>query len=445
MTTNPTGQASLYRTYVLFVLVLVNTVNFIDRQVVGILAPSIQEDLSLSNTQLGVLMGLVFTMFYSTLGFPIGRLADKHKRTSVLAGVLALWSGMTALCGAAANYALLLLCRVGVGVGEAGAGPASHSLLSDLFAKKERATALGVFSFGVPLGTLLAYLGGGLLVENLGWRMTFVVVGAPGVVLALIVLFTIREPERGATDVGTALKRDEVKFWEGIRALWSIPTFRIMGYAGALSAFCGYGVNLWVPGFLTRIHQLGEGAMALPLALSAGVGGGLGAFLGGWLTTQAAKRDARAYLILPSLSMALFAVALAILLWTPSVTIAFSGLFVQAFMQFFLMGPFFGLVQSVAPLRARALATAFFFFILSGVGFGLGPVYVGFLNDVFSPSFGEAEGLRLALTTLVVIQIAAAVVAFSGRNRVPADIGETLGGTAAAEPADAPAPSPTAP
>jgi MFS family permease len=440
MTTTPASPAGTYRYYVLVILVLVNTVNFIDRQAISVLGRSIQEEFQISNTLLGLVMGIAFTAFYATLGFPIARLADRTNRVRLLAGVITIWSGMTALCGAAASFAMLFLFRVGVGIGEAGAGPCSHSIIADYFEKKERPGAIGAFSIGVPLGIFLGIVIGGLLVEPLGWRWTFVVLGSPGVVLAVLLMLTIREPKRGGMDDpadAAALKAGEdIKLWDGIKTLWAIPTFRIMAFSAAPSSLCGYGMNLWIPGFLSRIHELPESSFAIPLGLATGVGGGLGALCGGLLTGRAARKDPRAFLTLPGYTMIAFAIALGVAVWTPNLTIAYLAILVAAFTQFYLMGPFFSVVQRLAPLRGRAVATAFFFFILSLVGLGIGPFYVGVLNDLFRQTYGDAEGLRLALTTLTGISVLAGLIAFLGRGDIARDLARTSGGSdAAAAPA----------
>jgi len=414
--------SNLYRYYILLVLVLVNTVNFIDRQVISILAPAIKADLTLSDTQLGILMGLAFTLFYATLGFPIGRLADRCARVNVLTIILTLWSGMTALCGMAANYFMLLLTRICVGVGESGAGPCSHSLISDLFAREERPRAIGIFSLGVPFGTLFGFLFGGLLAEQFGWRMTFVIVGLPGVLLAMIVKLSIREPKRGARDEGLQINREEVSLREGIKLMWRIRTFRTMSYGGALSAFCGYAINSWTPSFFARTHQLGAGEIALPIAISLGVGGGLGSFLGGIVTSRLAQRDTRAFLTIPGWSFVVFGLALVVELWSPALMPAYAALFIVGFTQFVLFGPFFGMVQSLAPLRARALATAFIFFIYSGFGFGFGPLFVGSLSDLLTVWLDEARALQYALSTIPFISIIAGLIVLFRREGVAADL-----------------------
>lgn len=427
---NAAPASAAYRYYVVLILVLVNTVNFIDRMAISVLAPSIQAEFQVSNTLLGLVMGIAFTAFYATLGFPIARLLDRRRRNTILAVVVAIWSAMTALCGAAGNFITLFLFRIGVGIGEAGAGPASHSLIADYFSKKDRPTAIGFFSLGVPLGNFLGIVIAGALVGWVGWRWTFVWLGAPGILLALLVWLTIREPARGGTDDpadAAALRAgDDIKLWEGIKHLWSSPTFRIMSFSAAPSALCGYGMNMWIPSFLQRIHELEPAAYSLPFGSVLGIGGGIGAMAGGWLTSRAARRDPRAFLTLPALTMVIFAIALLVAVWTPSIAIVYAALFVAAFTQFFLMGPFFAVVQRLAPLNGRAVATAFFFFILATVGIGIGPLYVGVVNDLFSGAYGQAEGLRLALMTLPVISVIAGAIAWFGRNAIRRDA-ERLG------------------
>lgn len=428
------SESTAYRNYVLFILLMVNTINFMDRTAISVLAGDIQAEFQVSDTMIGLVMGIAFTAFYATLGFPIARLLDRHRRTTILAAVVAIWSGMTALCGAAASFAQLFLFRVGVGIGEAGAGPASHSLIGDYFRKVDRPTAIGFFSLGVPLGIFVGIYIGGLLVDAIGWRWTFVALGAPGVLLALIVRLTVREPVRGGLDdPGDAAMRkvDDVPLLEGVKALWASPTFRVMSYSAALSSLCGYGMNLWMPQFMSRIHELSPAEFSLALGAMMGAGGGLGAMAGGALTGRAAARDPRAFLTLPAWTMVLFAVAMVFAVWTSSVTVVYVAIFVAAFAQFYLMGPFFAVVQRLAPLRGRAVATAFFFFILSLAGLGLGPAFVGAVSDMFQAAYGEAEGLRLALATLSAISLIAAAIAFFGRNAVLRDA-DKIGAPAAA-------------
>lgn len=433
MSNGTPAESSAYRNYVLFILVVVNTVNFVDRTAISVLVPGIQAEFQISNTLAGLVMGIAFTAFYATLGFPIARLLDRRRRTSVLALVLTIWSGMTALCGAAANFAMLFLFRIGVGVGEAGAGPASHSLIGDYFRKIQRPAAIGFFSLGVPLGNFLGIYLGGLLVADLGWRQTFVALGLPGILLAVIVWLTVREPARGAMDEPADLAAmkagEDVPLLETVKQLWSSPTFRIMSYSAAPSALCGYGMNLWMPSFLERVHDLQPADYRLLLGAGIGIGGGLGAMLGGIITAKAAARDPRAFLSLPALNMVVFAASLLLAVWTSSLPVAYTAIFVAAFTQFYLMGPFFAVVQRLAPLRGRAVATAFFFFILSIWGIGFGPLYIGAMNDLFRGTYGEAQGLQMALMTLPVISLIAAAIAWFGRNAITRDAERIVGAT----------------
>jgi MFS family permease len=376
-------------------------------------------------------MGIAFTFFYATLAFPIAQMVDKRRRNIILGVVVAVWSGMTALCGAAASFAQLFLFRVGVGIGEAGAGPASHSLIGDYFRKLNRPAAIGIFSLGVPLGIFFGLWISGQLVDSIGWRWTFVVLGLPGVVLSLLVWLTIREPVRGALDDPEDLARmragEDVPFWQIVGGLCRSPTFRIMSLSAAPSALCGYGMNLWMPSFIQRVYELPQSELTFRLGLAIGIGGGLGAWLGGAITGRAAQKDPRAFLTLPALTMVIFAFAMLLAVFTSSLTIVYLAIFVAAFTQFYLMGPFFAVVQRLAPLNGRAVATAFFFFILSIVGLGVGPYYVGRVNDLLAGSFGDAEGLRYALGTLTIISLIAAGIAFFGRNAVMRDADKIVG------------------
>jgi MFS family permease len=435
MSGNDAAAASTaYRNYVLFILVVANTLNFVDRTAISVLMPAIQKEFNITDTTVGAVMGIAFTAFYATLGFPVARLIDRTSRSSVLAVVLTIWSGMTALCGAAANTAMLFLFRVGVGIGEAGAGPASHSLLGDYFRKLQRPVAIGFFSLGVPLGNFLGIFLGGMLVAALGWRWTFVALGLPGILLALIVWLTVREPVRGGmddpADLAALRASDDIPLLESIKHLWASPTFRVMSFSAAPSALCGYGMNMWMPQFLQRIHELAPAQYSFPLGAAIGIGGGLGAMLGGVITAKAAARDPRAFLSLPALTMVIFAAALLLAVWTSSLPVVYVAIAVAAFAQMYLMGPFFAMVQRLAPLRGRAVATAFFFFILATIGIGVGPLFVGFMSDLFRSFYGEAEGLRLALMTLPAISVIAGAIAYFGRNAVRHDA-DKIGATAA--------------
>ncbi|MEZ5557797.1 MAG: MFS transporter [Pseudomonadales bacterium] len=247
-----------YTRYVLGVLVAVYIFNFIDRQILAILAQSIKEDLALSDTQIGALSGIAFGIFYATLGIPIARLADRRSRVNVISVCLAIWSAMTALSGLAQNYWQLLIARIGVGIGEAGGSPPSHSLIADYFTPDARATALGVYALGIPVGILFGNLAGGWINEFFGWRNAFLVVGIPGVLLALTMKLTVREPPRGYSE-GRRPDTTEVPFREVIRTMWGFRSFRQLAFGAATQAFVGYGSIAWLPSFLIRAHDMSSG------------------------------------------------------------------------------------------------------------------------------------------------------------------------------------------
>jgi MFS family permease len=410
-----------YRWYVLAMLTLVYTFNFIDRQVVVILQEQIRADLSLMDWQLGLLSGLVFAIFYSVLGLPIAHLSESVGRKRVVAVALTFWSIMTALSGAAQNFTHLLLLRIGVGVGEAGGSPPSHSMISDIFPRRRRAFALSIFSMGVYFGYLFAYGLGGWIAEGLGWRMTFVVLGLPGVVLALIVALTIKEPPRGMAELReggdsaqAVAETDTVKpgFRETLSLLWSRTSFRHIALAASLQSMAGYGVGNFVPSFMMRAHEMPISEVGWKLALITGFGGAFGVALSGWVSDRLARRGEYWYVLAP---------AIAIILTLPLTILAFSAItpgrmFVSYIPYMILgatwLGPCLAVTHSLVGLRQRAVASAALFFIVNLVGLGLGPLIVGSLSDLLRPAFGDADGLRYAIIGTALVAKAWAIIHF---------------------------------
>jgi predicted MFS family arabinose efflux permease len=243
-TAAPKAYSGPYRWYALILLVVVYVFNFIDRSILGILVQPIKEDLQVSDTAMGFLGGIAFAVFYTFLGIPIARMADRGSRVNVLTVSLVLWSGATALCGLAQNFFHLLVARIGVAVGEAGGSPPSHSMISDMFPPEKRATALAIYALGIPIGTMLGNLGGGWINEAFDWRTAFVVVGLPGVLLAIVLRLTLREPPRGAAEGVEIAAGEAPPVAEVFRYLWSRRSFRFLTLGGALHAFVGYGVRL---------------------------------------------------------------------------------------------------------------------------------------------------------------------------------------------------------
>jgi MFS family permease len=409
-TRRPGGN--LYRNYVLVMLTLVYVFNFVDRQVLVILQESIKKDLHLSDTQLGLLSGFAFAIFYVALGIPIARFADKGNRRNVVTLSLGLWSVMTALSGRAQNFFQLLLARIGVGVGEAGGSPPAHAMISDYFPPAKRSTALSIYSAGIYFGVLIGFLMGGYLNQRLGWRVAFYVVGIPGLIFSLLFYSTVKEPRRGATDGAGAGSADmagaestEVpSFWAVIKRLYSIKTFVWLSVAASLHVFCIYGLMNWVVSFLTRLHGLKNPGAALGLIL--GVGGALGSYAGGALTDHFGKRDKRLYLKIPSYAIGLSVLAAAGVLFVQNINLCLICLGCCAALQSTYLGPAITVAHSLVPASMRSLTSAVFFLAINLIGLGCGPLAVGHLSDMLTPALG-VESLRWAMSIVIVVGLAA--------------------------------------
>jgi predicted MFS family arabinose efflux permease len=385
-----------YRTYVLAMLVVVYVFNFLDRQIVTILAEPIKVDLGLSDTQIGLMSGLAFAIFYTVLGIPIARLADRANRVTIISIALVVWSAMTAVCGIAQNFAQLLAARIGVGVGEAGCSPPAHSLIADYFPPEKRASALSIYALGIPIGSILGLLAGGWIAEFYGWRMAFFLVGVPGVALAIVFKLSVREPMRGMHDAAVSAAEPQPPLGATIRTLLRNRTMAHIAVGGALTAFVGYGIGQWLPAFFIRTHGLGVGETATYFGLVLGVASAVGTFLGGALADRLAGWDRRVYAWLPAagvlVAFPFFAVAL--MLNQPYVAIVV--LITPYLLNSLWLGPAFGTIQNLAPMRMRALASAILLFIVNIVGLGLGPLLVGMVSDLLVGTFG-GESLRYSI------------------------------------------------
>lgn len=387
------------RNYVLVVLTLVYTFNFIDRQLLSILQEAIKVDLSLSDAQLGLLTGFAFAMFYVTAGIPIARLADRSNRRNIVAVSVGLWSFMTAISGFVQNYLQLLLARVGVGVGEAGGSPPSHSIVSDIFPKKQRASALAFYSTGVNLGILFGFLFGGWLNEFFGWRVAFMVVGVPGIMLAILVRTTVREPVRGLVENKQASDK-QVPFKDVITLLWQRKTFRHMALACGLNAFAGYGTVNWLASFFIRTHEMSTGELGTWLALSTGLFGAIGVLIGGILGDKLGGRDKRWYTWIPGLATIMVVPFMIIVLLTDNQYVALVCVFIPGTLQNVYLGNSIATTHNLVGLRWRSTASAILFFILNVIGLGMGPFAVGLLSDMLAPTLG-AESLRYSMLALL--------------------------------------------
>lgn len=399
----PASISDGQRRYTLFMLVAVFTSSHVDRQIMGILGQPIKESLVISDTQLGLLSGIMFALFYATLGMPMAMWADRNNRRNLIAFSVFLWSLMTALCGMASNYLQLLLLRIGVGVGEAGSNPPSHSMIADLYPPERRATAMAIFGTGVNWGILLGFLVGGWVNEFFGWRAAFLIVGLPGIALALLVRFTVPEPPRGTSNAAPAEPRppapspEAPPFKEVVRFLASHAILRHLIFASSLIAFAGYAAIIWVPVYLVRIHGLGTGIVGTYLALIVGFGGAAGILLAGRLADRLSAQRGPQWL--PWIVALANLIGLPLLLWTflaPSAAGALLGFAVPAMLATVYVAPSFALIQNEAPVPMRAVAAAINLFITNIIGLGLGPFSVGFFSDVFAASTGE-ESLRYGL------------------------------------------------
>ena len=387
--------------YALGILTIVYTFNFIDRQILAILLPPIKAEFNVDDWVLGMLHGTSFALFYATLGIPIALLGDRFSRRNLIAAALAIWSGMTALSGLAANIVHLTLARIGVGIGEAGCSPPAHSMLSDYFPPAQRSTAMGIYSLGISFGIMLAYIGGGWVAENIGWRQAFFIVGIPGLVLALIVRFTVKEPVRGSSenrpDIG-----NPSQLWHVGRFLMRRASFIHIALGSGLASFGGYSVASFFPSFLNRTHGLGLAEAGLWLGLIIGIAGGIGYAGGGWVADRLGSIERK---------VALNGVAVALLVgWLFSIPVMLTDSLVWCLVLFvvptifsnFYLATTIAQTQSLVGLRMRAVASAYLFFILNAIGLGLGPLTTGYLSDLLVPTFGE-ESLRYALLFVGVV------------------------------------------
>lgn len=388
-----------YRYYVLGILLVVYVFNFIDRQILSILMEPVRLELDLSDTQLGFLSGIAFALFYATLGIPIARLADRTSRTGVIAVCLAAWSGMTAVCGLAQNFWQMLAARIGVAIGEAGGSPPSHSLIADYFREHERATALGIFALGVPIGVMFGLFIGGWANEFFGWRITFMLVGLPGVALAIVVWLTVREPRKGTATAPAPAREAELSIAEVFRFLWGQRSFRFMALASAVHAFVGYGIAQWYPVFFIRSHGLSTGEVGTYLAFVIGLFGGLGTFFGGYIADRLGKRDRRWYMWLPMAATGLATPFFFGIFLSPGYGMAFLYMMLPTMLTSFYLGPVFSMTQGLVPPLMRATAAAVLLFIINIIGLGLGPQFAGILSDMLQPTFG-IESLRYSLLIL---------------------------------------------
>jgi len=410
MSDNAQPKSKTYRTIVLLLLTLIYAFNFIDRQIIGILSPFIQADLGLTNTQMGLLKGFLFAIFYTAIGIPIAWLADRYNRTNIVTLSLAVWSGFTALTGMASNFVQIAIARMGVGVGEAGGSPPSHSMISDLFPKEERSTALGIYALGIPLGQGFAYFFTGIARGNpdvkFDWQQLLITLGISGILLAIFARLIIKEPVRGIQDIQKTAHLAAAKppFSAALKTLLSIPSWWAMCFGITAASFVAYAAATWQIDYLLPFDysapeeaRYGFKSMMFTLAALNLTAYALGTFLGGKITDRLAKRSIRYYGIVPAVTILICFPLLLAAYWVPSVSLhmVFVGFFL-----FFIgmyLGPSFAIAQTLAPINMRAMSTAIFFLVLNLIALGGGPTLVGVLADHFEPNHGKVVAIRYSL------------------------------------------------
>jgi predicted MFS family arabinose efflux permease len=408
------------RHYTLGILVVVYTFNFIDRQILSILMESIKLDLGLSDQALGFLAGFAFAAFYAVLGMPIALWADRGNRRNLITLALAIWSVMTALSGLAQNFTQLALARIGVGIGEAGCSPPAHSLISDYYPPEQRATALGIYSIGIPLGVMFGLFVGGWINEVYGWRYAFFVVGVPGLLLAALVRLTLQEPPRGLSENRSA-EDIPPAFFETVKFLLRRPAFLHIAFGGALAAFVGYGVISWFPSFLIRSHAMKTTEIGLWFGLIMGIPGGAGIFLGGYLADKFGATDPRWYLwtaAVASLVALPFGFA-TYLLSNPYWALAVFS--IPILLSNFWQATVFAQTQSLVQLRMRGVASAILLFIINIIGLGAGPWMIGIVSDLLAPRYGT-DSLRWSLLIFGSMGIWVAYHFYVGGKHLAADL-----------------------
>jgi len=396
------------RALTLALLVLVYTFNFIDRQIVGILAVPIKADLGLSDTQLGLMGGLAFALFYTGLGIPVAMLADRFSRTWIMTGALAIWSAMTAACGLAQNFGQLFLARLGVGVGEAGGVAPAYSLISDYFPPQQRARALSIYSFGIPIGSALGIVFGGLIASHIDWRWAFFAVGLGGIAIAPVFRLSVREPPRGGFDKGHAAHEPP-----GLRliltTLASKPSFWLASLGASCSSMMGYGLFFWLPSFFVRSYGLTLLDASLYFGAIVLVGGLVGIWAGGWLGDTLGQARRRRYLQIPAVAFCGTIPFYLGALFSPSLALTFAVLLVPTAMGLMWLGPVISTIQHLVRPDMRATASAVFLFINNLIGIGLGTWAIGALSDALSLRFGE-DSLRYSILAGTVFYLLAALL-----------------------------------
>ncbi len=408
-----------YRSYVLNALLLIYILNFVDRGLLAVVAPAMKPELGISDTAFGLLTGFGFALLYTFVGIPLAQVAETRHRIWIMTICVALWSLMTALCGLAVDvtvgsitigaFWILLACRVGVGIGEAGCTPPANSLIADYYPPARRSTALGYYAMGVTLGTVLANLIGGPVTDAFGWRWAFVVVGLPGLLIAALLKLTVREPPRGYTDPPGAPRRERPRFADGLRELAGKRSFWAMAAGATIAAFCGYGIASFQSLFMARSFNLTAGEAAVLINAPVAAASAIGTLTTGWLAERLGRRHPNAIAWLPGIGLIL---SVPFYLWaftTQHLWFALVGLCIGGAVKYGYLAAQYTIAQGVVSAQVRAVATAVLLFIVNLLGYGLGPLFIGVLSDVIfsiqTTGLGAAELTRKACEGVAVADL----------------------------------------
>jgi MFS family permease len=398
-TTAATGEGHIsgigtkgYRSYVLTALLVIYILNFIDRGLLSVVAPQMKPELGISDTAFGLLTGFGFALLYTVVGIPLAQYAETRHRVWIMTVCVALWSLMTALCGLAAEvtigsltigaFWILLACRVGVGIGEAGCTPPANSLIADYYPPKSRSTALGYYAMGVTLGGLLANLIGGPITDAFGWRTAFFVLGLPGVAVAVLLKLTVKEPPRGYTDPPGTIRRDRPRFSDGLKELAGKPSFWTMTVAATIAAFCGYGISSFQSLFLNRSFGLSAGEAAVMINTPVALASAVGTVTMGWLAEKLGKRHPNAIAWLAGIGLTASVPFYFVAFTTANLWLCLVCLCLGGGIKYGYLAAQYTIGQGVVSAQVRAVSTAILLFVVNLLGYGLGPLFIGVLSDM---------------------------------------------------------------
>lgn len=426
---NHPAPTNRYRYYVLAVLVLVYMMNFIDRQILSVLAVPIKKELALSDTQLGLLHGLAFAILYTTLGIPIAALADRASRRRIMSWALGIWSAFTVVCGFITGFWTMFFSRVGVGVGEAGGVAPAYSFIADYFPKHQRARAMSIYSLGIPLGMALGILTGTIIAVEIGWRAAFIIVGSVGLVIAPILRFSVRDPRRGGWDsttpvpppAGKLTPRSLIESFREVAAIVARkPTFWLLSFGAAASSVCGYGLAAWLPSFFIRSYKLSLTEMGLFYASITLIGGCIGILGGGILADRIGKSSKANYPLIPAISFLIGLPCFFFAVNSSSLAIAFPLFLIPTALNLVWLGPIVTAVQHLVPAHMRSRASAMFLLINNLIGIAIGTYYFGAMSDALAPSFGK-ESLRYAIYSGLGFYVIASILFMLASRKIKKD------------------------